>query len=172
MKRYSVLTALLFSGLATLAHAERPYDFTDTARVISVRPIYERAAHPRRECWDEEVSERQSRRSGDRDLGGTVIGGIAGGLLGSQVGKGNGKTAAAAVGAVTGAVVGDRIASDDRDGGDRYRSRSVQRCREVAEEREEVSGYTVKYQYNGRNFTTRMDRDPGRTVRLGVTLLD
>lgn len=173
MKRFVLLTISLISSVPFFANAQRaPYDFTDTARVISARPIYENVGRPRRECWDEEVNERESRRDGDRSLGGTIIGGLAGGLLGSQVGKGNGKTAAAAVGAVTGAVVGDRIDNDGRGGGDRSRSRTVQRCRDVSEEREEVSGYTVRYQYNGRTYTTRMNRDPGRTVRVGITVLD
>lgn len=178
MKHFRIATVALLS-VCSIAQAEsRAYEFTDTATVISSRPIYERTSHPRKECYDEEVIERPSSnyesRRGERDMSGTIIGGIAGGLLGSQVGKGNGKTAAAAVGAVTGAVVGDRIAND---GGreDSYESRQprtriVQRCREVEDEREEIRGYDVKYKFNGIVRTIRMNHNPGSKLRVLVTV--
>lgn len=84
-------------------------DFTDTARVISATPIYERASEPRRECWTETVQVAPKERS----MTGAVVGGIAGGLLGSQVGGGSGNTAATGAGAVAGAVIGDRVSNPD-----------------------------------------------------------
>ena len=84
-------------------------DFTDTARVISSTPIYERVSEPKRECWTETVQVAPKERS----IGGAVIGGVAGGLLGSQVGGGSGNTAATGAGAVAGAVIGDRVANPD-----------------------------------------------------------
>lgn len=84
-------------------------DFTDTARVISSTPIYERITEPKRECWTETVQVTPKERS----IGGAVAGGVAGGLLGSQVGGGSGNTAATGAGAVAGAVAGDRVANPD-----------------------------------------------------------
>ena len=86
-------------------------DFTDTARVVSSTPIYERVSEPKRECWTETVQVAPKERS----IGGAVVGGVAGGLLGSQVGGGSGNTAATGAGAVAGAVVGDRVANPDSD---------------------------------------------------------
>lgn len=84
-------------------------DFTDSARVVSSSPIYERVNEPRRECWTESVQVAPKERS----MGGAVVGGVAGGLLGSQVGGGSGNTAATGAGAVAGAVIGDRVSNPD-----------------------------------------------------------
>ena len=43
--------------------------------------------------------------------------------------------------------------------------RNVERCRTVNEVREATLGYDVRYEYGGRQFQTRMDRDPGRNLR-------
>ncbi|HEX5337157.1 MAG TPA: glycine zipper 2TM domain-containing protein [Gallionella sp.] len=102
-KSLMTLSLLSCCGYATAA------DFTDTARVVSSSPIYERASEPRRECWTENVQAPPKERS----MGGAVLGGVAGGLLGSQVGGGRGNTAATGAGAVAGAVIGDRVANPD-----------------------------------------------------------
>ncbi len=99
---------VLLSVLSLYGNAQAA-DFTDSARVVSSSPIYERVNEPRRECWTETVQVAPKERS----LGGAVIGGVAGGLLGSQVGGGSGNTAATGAGAVAGAVVGDRVSNPD-----------------------------------------------------------
>lgn len=101
----SVLPLALISAAGWVQAAE----FVDDARVISSRPIYERVAEPRQECWTETTSAPTQQRS----MGGAVVGGVVGGLLGSQVGGGHGNTAATAAGAIAGAVVGDRVANPD-----------------------------------------------------------
>lgn len=101
--------SLLVLSLVSLYGTASAADFTDTARVISSKPIYEQVSEPRRECWTETVQVAPKERS----LGGALIGGIAGGLLGSQVGGGSGNTAATGAGAVAGAVIGDRVANPD-----------------------------------------------------------
>ena len=103
--------------------------------------------------------------SDNRSATGAIIGGIAGGLLGSQVGGGSGRNAAAAAGAIVGSIVGDRVANPDAP-----QSQQVQHCRQVESYHEEVSGYNVVYRYNGREITTRLPYQPGRTVRVGVSL--
>src|SRR3989338_8302148 len=101
----SLLVLSLFSLYGNAVAA----DFTDTARVISSTPIYERVSEPKRECWTETVQVAPKERS----MGGAVVGGVAGGLLGSQVGGGSGNTAATGAGAVAGAVIGDRVSNPD-----------------------------------------------------------
>lgn len=101
--------SLMVLSLCSLYGNAFAADFTDTARVISSTPIYERISEPKRECWTETVQVTPKERS----IGGAVVGGVAGGLLGSQVGGGSGNTAATGAGAVAGAVVGDRVANPD-----------------------------------------------------------
>ena len=110
--------------------------------------------------------ERTTVREGN-NTGGAILGAIAGGLLGSTVGKGNGKVAAAAVGAATGAVVGDRWKDGDR----RYESRprQVERCQVHDNYRQIVSGYDVRYTYEGREYSTRLPYDPGKWLALNVS---
>ena len=104
MKKNLLVLSLFFSYGNVFAA-----DFTDTARVVSSAPIYERVSEPKRECWTETVQVAPKERS----MGGAIVGGVAGGLLGSQVGGGSGNTAATGAGAVAGAVIGDRVANPD-----------------------------------------------------------
>ena len=100
---------LMLLGMFPLYGNVYASDYTDSARVISSSPIYERVNEPRRKCWMETVQVAPRERS----IGGALLGGIAGGLLGSQVGGGSGNTAATGAGAVAGAVIGDRVANPD-----------------------------------------------------------
>ena len=100
------LLVLSLVGMYSGAYAA---DYSDTARVISSTPIYERISEPKRECWTETVQVQPKERS----MTGAIVGGVAGGLLGSQVGGGSGNTAATGAGAVAGAVVGDRVDNQD-----------------------------------------------------------
>src|SRR3989338_7117313 len=180
---------LLVVALASLCGGAYAADFTDTARVISSTPIYERISEPKRECWTETVQVTPKERS----IGGAVVGGVAGGLLGSQVGGGSGNTAATgaivggvagavlgsqvgggtgskvatAAGGIIGAVVGDRVANPDQ-----QRSEQVERCREVQTSREVIKGYNVTYRYNGRDVTTTLPYQPGSTIWVGVSVID
>jgi len=103
--------------------------------------------------------------SENRSATGAVVGGIAGGLLGSQVGGGSGRNAATAAGAIAGAIIGDRVANPSSP-----QTQQVQRCRQVNDYHEEISGYNVVYRYQGREITTRLPYKPGRTVQVGVSL--
>jgi uncharacterized protein YcfJ len=158
--------AIAFAALAALAGTSAAAtDFVDTAPVISSTPIIDRVAEPRQECSP--VPSAAPTQAQPRDYGGAVLGGIAGGLLGAQVGKGNGKTAAAAVGAAVGAIVGDNVQN-----GQRTAAAPAQPCRTVQVMRDVVRGYTVVYQYSGRDVTVILPYDPGPTVRVGVGIVD
>ena len=157
---------LAVSGAAQAGHGNGD-GFTTRAKVLASTPIYETVNEPRRECWTETVGyETRSVRDGN-NTGGAVLGAIAGGLIGSTVGKGNGKVAAAAVGAATGAVVGDRW----NDGSTRYESRprQVERCRNHDDYRQVISGYDVRYRFEGREYSTRLPYDPGKWLTLNVS---
>ncbi len=114
------------------------------------------------------VGDRVANPDSERSMTGSVVGGAAGGLLGAQVGKGNGRTAAAATGAIAGAVVGDRVDNRQTAGA----AQPAPRCHTVETIRDVIRGYSVVYQYNGRDITTTMPYDPGPTVRVAVTALD
>lgn len=157
---------LAASGVAQAGDGYRGDGFITRAKVLSSVPIYDTVNEPRRECWTETVGyETRSVRDGG-NAGGTIIGAIAGGLLGSTVGKGNGKVAAAAVGAATGAVVGNRWNERDR----YYESRpqQVERCQVHDNYRQVVSGYDVRYRFQGREYSTRLPYDPGKWLALNV----
>ena len=163
--KISFLTATLLMG-ASAAQAAHPKndDLLVRARVISSHPIYESVNTPRKECWNESSSGETRGYRGNNTTG-SIIGAVAGGLLGSTVGKGNGKVAAAAVGAATGAVVGGRWNS-----GERYSSypKQVERCHTTDNFRQVVNGYDVRYQFQGREYGTRLPYDPGEWLTLKV----
>lgn len=161
-----IIPALMAATISLPAMADDEY--YDTARVISVAPQTERVNYPGQECHTEYV--RESYSSNDRSPLGAIIGGVAGGLLGSQVGKGNGRVAGAAVGAGVGAVVGDRIGNSQATYGTRTVDRPVERCVSVDNWQTVTRGYLVTYRYNGRNYSTMMDNDPGDNIRVRVAI--
>jgi uncharacterized protein YcfJ len=141
----------------------------DYARVRHVEPIVRqvRVETPRRECYDDRyVESRPDPNVGAR----TVLGGIIGGVLGHQIGSGRGRDAATVAGAVIGAKVGHDAASRNYD--PRTEERVVQRCevRYDNEYEERIDGYRVTYEYNGREYTTRMPYDPGDRIRVRVAV--
>ncbi|MEQ1590885.1 MAG: glycine zipper 2TM domain-containing protein [Thiobacillaceae bacterium] len=163
--KISLLSAAMLVGTSTAQAEYRDSDdLMVRARVVSSTPVYESVNEPRRECWTESSNETRSYRN--NNTGGSILGAIAGGLIGSTVGKGNGRVAAAAVGAATGAVVGDRW-----NDGERRASypQQVERCRSVDNVRQVVSGYDVRYRFEGREFNTRLPYDPGDWLNLKVS---
>jgi uncharacterized protein YcfJ len=197
--RTTVLSATISAALLGIASAASAQQHNDTATVLSATPITERVATPRRDCTTEQVTayeerrtprvERQEvieRREETKSTGaGTVLGAIIGGVVGHQFGNSSGgRDRGTAVGAVLGGVIGNNIENEpNRDSGS-YRtatrqgydvervpvSRDVQRCNTVSEYREVVRGYDVKFRYNGRDYTTRMDQDPGTTIAVNVAV--
>lgn len=108
----------------------------------------------------------------------TIVGGVAGAVLGSKVGGGSGSYAASAIGSMVGGMAGRQIY--DQTQRDRYaRQGTVRVC-----DPEPVgsygnsgygdyrtgnsSAYDVTYEYNGRQYTRRMNYHPGDRVRVRV----
>lgn len=108
----------------------------------------------------------------------TVIGGIAGAVLGSKVGGGTGSYAATAIGSMVGGMAGRQVYENSQR--DRYvRPGIVTVCDPVTVGRGDGYGYNrsndgrgsaydVTYEYNGHQYTRRMDYHPGDRVRVRV----
>ena len=160
---------VVLPALINTAYADDNYD--DRARVISVTPQLQRVNNPRQECRTEYVRESYYENR-DRSNTGAIIGGLTGGLVGSRFGGGNGRIATAALGAGLGAIVGDRYDNNGRDsrGRERVESRPVERCVNVDNWQNVPAGYLVNYEYNGRQYSTVTDNDPGRFIPVSVQL--
>jgi uncharacterized protein YcfJ len=181
MKRKVIVLAV--ASLSTLASAAFAESFPDRARVVSARPVLERIPVSREECWNDRQRGYEERRVTRTDTGaaigpGTVLGAVVGGVVGHQFGHSSGgRDRGTAAGAIVGGLLGNQV-DRDRNGPpsevvevERVPvERNVERCRTVDEVREATVGYDVRYEYNGRQFVTRMPNDPGRFVHLHVDL--
>ncbi|HSX59490.1 MAG TPA: glycine zipper 2TM domain-containing protein [Tahibacter sp.] len=148
------------ASAAAEAEAERYAD------VHRVNPVIEQVTTPRKDCEQVTVNKRQPERDGN--VGGTIIGAVVGGALGNQVGRGDGRKAATVAGAVAGGVVGHEM--DKRHQGGRVTTSTETRCRTVNDVSDRVAGYDVTYVHKGREYTTRMDYDPGERIRIEPTV--
>jgi uncharacterized protein YcfJ len=157
-KPIAALTIVMMGGSAFAAS-----DFTDTAQVISSKPIIERVSESRQECDPAPVPQKSS-----TNIIAPIIGVVVGGLLGHQVGQNSGKTAATVIGATGGAVAGSVLANRAS-----ANAQPAQQCRTVESSREVVNGYDVVYRYNGRDINVALPYDPhaGSTVKVGVSMI-
>jgi len=156
-------TLALAAGAAGSVQAQ---EFEDWARVRSATPEYEKVSVPQQECRTEYVPVQAG--PSYHPYAGPVIGGIAGGLLGSAFGKGNGKVAMAAAGAVVGSIVGANVQGSQAYAGGG--TQPVQRCATVERWEQRLAGYNVVYDYAGRSYQTVLPYDPGRNLRVKVSV--
>ena len=177
----TVVTTLGVSSVAmatppSWSRSNRPavsrHDNYEYARVVNVEPIVQRVRieSPRRECWNETRTVESRPHISDPDVGGrTLLGGIIGGVIGHQIGSGRGRDAATVAGTVIGAGVGYDSASRRSS---EVEERVVQRCdvRYDHEYEERIDGYRVTYEYNGREYDTRLPYDPGEKIRVRVAV--
>jgi uncharacterized protein YcfJ len=176
----TLLIALACAG-ALSAPATFADSFPDRARVISSHPVVERIPVSREECWNDRARGYESRRVTRTDTGasigpGTVLGAVVGGVIGHQFGNSSGgRDRGTAAGAIVGGLVGNQIDRDNSAPSPRVEEvervpveRDVERCRTVDETREATVGFDVRYEYRGRQFETRLARDPGRTLPIRV----
>jgi uncharacterized protein YcfJ len=132
---------------------------TDRGTVVSVIPIVQQVAVPRRVCNDEQIAV-QRQPSG----AGALLGAIAGGAMGNAIGAGSGRAAATAIGVIGGAAVGNNIEA----GGQPGQVQTVRRCTTESAYEDRTVSYSVVYEYAGRQYTTQMRQDPGRYVQVRV----
>jgi uncharacterized protein YcfJ len=178
MKRIALVPTLALTAVAlaspslaqTTSRSSRPsYDQGSTVppapadvergTVLSVTPIVQQVAMPRRACRDEAVAVQRPPSGA-----GAVIGAIAGGAIGNSIGGGAGRAAATAIGVIGGAAVGNSIES----GGQPSEVQTVRRCTTETEYVDRMTAYRVVYEYAGRQYTTQMRQDPGSSIDLHV----
>jgi uncharacterized protein YcfJ len=167
--RQTLFIGLIAATVSLPALASHDDNYEDRARVISVTPQFERVNTPRQECRTEYVRESYY-EAPQRSNTGAIIGGISGGLIGSRFGGGNGRIVTAALGAGLGAIVGDRYDNNGRDnrGRERVETRPVESCVTVDNWHQVPAGYLVNYEYNGRQYSTVTNEDPGRFIPVHV----
>lgn len=178
MKRnIALISVILLAGLtatqtvsADRRHRIDAESFTDTAKVISVTPIYRQtsSSRPKRECWEEEVFYPVDDDHDNTALN-MIVGGAIGGALGHNIGRHS--DSAKVAGAVIGSAIGYDRAQRHR-GKHKLRRGVEERCQTVYENisHERIDGYRVTYRYHGQTFTTITDEDPGKRLRLRITL--
>ena len=136
----------------------------EMGQVISVTPISQQVLVPQQTCYQESI---QPRYAPPTNGAGAVLGGLVGGLVGSALGSGSsGRSAAAMVGAFGGAIAGDQIQKHQPNF-----PQQVQRCQNQNSYEWRTVGYTVVYEYAGRQYTTQMAQPPGAQIPLQVTPL-
>lgn len=155
MKKTLVHTAV-FTILATAAGLSAAQEM---GRVIFSTPIVQQVSVPRQMCHNETVVAPPSSTGG-----GALLGALVGGVLGHTVGGGSGRALATVAGAVGGAVAGDHIEGR----GPGY-AQNVQRCGTQNYLENRTVGYTVVYEFAGRQYTTQMANDPGSYIEVQVT---
>ena len=166
-----ILAALGVSALPVAQAAE----FEEYGRVIRVQPRMEQVRQPREECRTEYIQAPVQQAQPQRSAGGAIVGAIVGGIVGNQVGGGSGRAAATAIGVMGGAIVGDKVGNQNRHPDNQQyaqypQEQAVRQCRMVEAYESRTVGYNVTYDYNGRSYTSIMDRDPGQRIRLRVTV--
>lgn len=158
-----VALSLLFLPAGVLAATE--YDW---ATVTSVSPVYQTVTRiePYEQCRDERIAHAGARRSAT----GPILGAIVGGALGNAVGhKKRNKQVGVLVGALLGGSIGADVARSQRArNGVSYRTERRCHVVEQARREERFAGYDVTYEYGGATYKTRMQRDPGDSVRVRV----
>lgn len=142
------------------------------ARVVDVDPLVDRVrvVEPYQECrrdWRQERGGVVMRR--DSDPGAAIVGGVVGAVIGHNLVSDRDRGVGTVAGALVGGALGNELGA--RGYREEYvppRAYEVERCRDRPVERwqERVVGYRVTYVYAGRQYTTRMAYDPGRSLRV------
>ena len=95
--------------------------------------------------------------------GDAIFGALLGGVIGNQFGGGNGKDLATGLGVIIGSNVGAGTNKPQR-------PTTTTVCNDVPQYREVqvINGYRVKYRFQGRVYTTKMQNDPGSYITLNT----
>ena len=162
----SLIKGLVIGGLAaTAVGAVAGYKVIENrdayAEVVSVEPVTRTVKTPRQVCDDVQVTHKAPVQDPKR-VTGAVLGAVVGGVVGNQVGDGDGQKVATVAGAAAGGYAGSKIQKRMQDS-NTYQT-TERRCRTVRDEREVPDGYLVRYVWQGKPGTVRMDHDPGRRI--------
>ncbi|HEY0201567.1 MAG TPA: glycine zipper 2TM domain-containing protein, partial [Burkholderiaceae bacterium] len=144
----------LLAGSAALCAAQQ-----EQGRVLSATPIVQQVGIPQQVCGSQTVVTQQPKTGA-----GAVMGAIAGGAVGNSIGGGGGRVASTALGVIGGALLGDSI-----EGGGQPQYQNVPTCTTQTRFENRTVGYTVVYEYAGRQYTTQTARDPGQYIPVQVS---
>ena len=176
LKILAILSAIMIVSPARAGYAVNGDTYYDKAKIISAVPVYKTisVSTPRREC--RQVAMVSYGRGGGQHKSATsiVVGGIAGAAAGHQFGQATYGT----VGAIAGGMLGGSVARDIQH---RYIVNNASRntypqtmtqCDTYEDFHEEqvIDGYRVEYRYNGRVYHTVTENDPGKKMRVRVSM--
>jgi len=169
MKKTVFTFATLAVALATSACASaRPGG--QYAMVIDARPVYESARYevPEQSCHYETVAYREP--GGQQSYTGTIAGGIIGAAVGNKLGGNSrrNKDISAVAGGLLGASIGRDVSNNNRSSTTRYRDEQVCQTRYRTEYSQQITGYNVTYQYDGRVYQTHTRHHPGDRIPVDV----
>jgi len=158
----------VFAGNKHNKHNKHNSSFEDTARVTHVEPIYTtvRVATPQRECTSRSY---RNKNHSQKSYTSTIAGSIVGGVVGNQFGGGSGKKIMTVAGALLGGSVGRDLgyqssSYSNYDGGENCH------ITERYHQEERINSYSVTYRYQGKTYTTEMDRHPGKRIPVEVSV--
>ncbi len=178
-KMLSFITLLAMSASVSSAYAqhdEQNYKiknnfFYATAKVVNIEPIIKtvQVSIPKKECWEEEITTPVYTQR-HNEHGTALFGGIVGGIVGNQFGRGDGKTAATVVGSIIGAAVGNDVAQQKHVVTRSERVDVERHCRvtQTSHSEQQTEGFWVTYRYKGKMFTSRMEQEPGKHLKVRV----
>lgn len=160
------LAAISLLSLVIIGPAQARGDIETVvyAPVVRVYPIKQTEIYrqPREKCYREQVEV-----PAHASPAGTVVGGLLGAAIGNKLGHGSSNRK---IGTVAGAVVGATVGNSVSQARAHSHTETRDICETVYDEstEERVVGYDVEYRYAGHSYTTRMDHDPGKEIRLRV----
>jgi uncharacterized protein YcfJ len=162
--RFAASVGILLGGLSALssAMAGTPMNSsTVQARVLTATPVVAQVAVPRQACFDE-LQTVHAQPSG----AGALLGAVAGAAVGNAIGQGSGNAVATGVGLIGGAILGSHIETRGRP----VQTQTVRRCEQQTAYENQVVAYDVTYEINGQRYSTQMDRQPGATIPVQVSV--
>jgi uncharacterized protein YcfJ len=154
LKMLAIMLSIAVFAPARAGHIEVNDAFYDRAKVLSVTPVYKivKVATPRRKCHRKHSKRHSARYNDDAYRPLTTM--IAGGALGDSIAH--------------------ELSYRYKTGHGGHQSHGgARRCESYHEyqKHKRLDGYRVKYRYNGRIFHTRTDTDPGRKMRVRVSVV-
>ncbi len=158
--RYLVLIAPFM--LAACATTSKQYV---TATVSKAEPVFKTIEihKPKRVCEERAVVKKEAESAAP-----TVAGAVIGGVLANALGhRSSNRGVATAAGAIIGGAVGNEVGKQNGQEVVHHETVCYQAGTEV-EYQSVVDGYQVTYQLNGREYTTKMARDPGPTMQIVI----
>ena len=158
-----VATTLTVGGTAALAQdfrsGEQRASSAALARVISVTANMDRISEQSQHCTEQQ---QVVTTPGQAGWGTTLAGSLIGGAIASPIGKGSGKAVAVAAGSTVGAHIARNMAEQNTT----TTVKTVQVCQPVTTTREQVRDYSVRYEWDGREYLVNLQQHPGAWLKV------